>query len=100
MRYNLIITPAAQQDIEDALSYYLNIRLSLGEHFIDTIEVLCEKLKEKPHHYSFFGNQKRIRAVSLTTFPYLIVFQIEADSVYIFGLHNTHQNPETILKRF
>lgn len=99
MKYKLIITPAAQQDVEDAFTYYLNIRLSLGENFIETIETLYEKLKSEPYHYSFFGSQKHIRAVSLVQFPYLLVFQIETDSVYVFGLHNTHQAPETILKR-
>lgn len=99
MKYRLVVTPEAQQDVEEALAYYLKIRVFLAQNFIETVQEKYNNLENAPHHYSFFGNQKRLRSVSVQKFPYLIIFQIEGDTVYIFGLHNTHQNPETILKR-
>lgn len=56
MKHKLIVTPAAQQDLEEAVTYYLNIKLSLAENFIKTVDTIYKNLEHKPHNYSFFGN--------------------------------------------
>lgn len=90
MKYELVVAPAAQQDIEEAFSYYLNIRYALAERFIAKVQDVYTKLMDKPHRYSYFGSLETIRAVS-SSFPYLVVFQMKNDTVFVIGLHNTHQ---------
>jgi plasmid stabilization system protein ParE len=97
--YQLILSPEAQKDLEQATDYYKTISYLVTERFIKALESLYEKLKQSPQHYSFFDINKKLRSASLIRFPYSIIFHIQKDTVYVFAVFNTEQNPDKLFKR-
>lgn len=97
--YQLIISPEAQEDVEQATDHYKTVSYPVTERFIKILENLYEKLKQNPQHYSFFDKNKKLRSASLIKFPYSIIFHIQKDTVYVFAVFNTEQDPDKLLKR-
>jgi plasmid stabilization system protein ParE len=97
--YSLVISTEAQEDLEKALIYYKINSESAAEKFIDTLQILYTKLMQTPQYFSYLDINKNLRKGSLTDFPYTIIFEIQDSLVFIFAIHNTHQNPDIISKR-
>lgn len=94
MVYRLIITDLADDDTESALLYYGSINSALSDRFYDELTEVYEKLREAPQYYSFISTSKsEVRDVALKSFPYAVVFEIVADSVYVLSVLNTHRKP-------
>jgi plasmid stabilization system protein ParE len=96
MAYKLIITELADDDTESALLYYGSINSALSDRFYDELDEVYKKLSEAPQYYSFISASKsEVRDVALKSFPYVVVFEIIADSVYVLSVLNTHRrSPE------
>ncbi|MGV3530391.1 MAG: type II toxin-antitoxin system RelE/ParE family toxin [Flavisolibacter sp.] len=97
--YQLILSPEAQQDIEEATDYYITVSYATAEKFIDTLEELYKKLERSPQHFSFVDKQRKLRSISFTAFPYSVIFQIIQNTVYVFAVFNTEQDPDKLFKR-
>ena len=91
MNFKIIISTEAKKQTLDAFNYYENKQENLGEIFLQTIESLYLKLQKSPYNYSFLSSQKDLRYTSISTFPFIIIFEILEDVVYIINVHNTHQ---------
>jgi plasmid stabilization system protein ParE len=100
MKYKLIVLAVAQQEFSEAITYYNDISHELAIKFLDLIETIFKKLEEHPEYYSFFQNSNSIRSLSLETFPYTIIFQIDNERVIIGAVFNTHQDPLKATNRF
>ncbi len=92
MSYIIVILPAAKNHTQDAFEYYETVQQNLGDRFLQTIEKQYDELKDHPHHYSFLSAKKDLRYNVVPHFPFIIVFQIKEDSVFVIAIHNTHQN--------
>jgi plasmid stabilization system protein ParE len=99
MKHRLVISSLAQQEITDALLYYVNINPVLAERFLNIIESAYISLEENPQHYSFFGDSTILRSLAFEAFPYILIFRIVENNVWVVALHNTQQNPENFLNR-
>ena len=97
--YTLHTSSITHQDIRYALIHYQGISQKLVEQFLEILDQTLEKLQENPQHYSFFGDSDVLRRIPFVKFPYSFVYEIKADEIFIIGLFNQHQDPETILKR-
>lgn len=97
--YQLILSQDAQADVEQATDYYKTVSYSTAEKFVDTLEILFKKLERTPHHFSFIDNNKNLRSISFIAFPYSIIFRIKQNTVYVFAVFNTEQNPDKLFKR-
>lgn len=99
MKYRLVVSSLAQQEITDALNYYIGTTYNTAEHFLTALETAYDKLERTPQHYTYFGNSRKIRRLPLKDFPFAILFRINESDVIIVGLFNTHRNPDTITNR-
>lgn len=99
MTYKILIKEEALRDIQKAYDYYEEQSRGLGEKFLTYLTEGLDDLEQHPHHYSFLFNQKVFRSKSLLPFPFLIAFEIEAETVIIFSVHNTHIDPSALLKK-
>lgn len=94
MVYNLVVTSLADDDTEQALLHYGSINKSLGERFYSELQDVYEKLQHAPQHYSFmYSDGSQVRDTKLPSFPYVVVFEIVGDSVYVLSVLNTHRKP-------
>ena len=99
MEYNIIISTGAVEDTSEAYAFYEDQKRGLGDRFLDELSHFYKKLKHHPTYYSFVSTEKTIRSITLRIFPYKIIYEINADEVYIFAIHHFRQNPDHFLKR-
>lgn len=93
MSYNLVILDKAQEEINEAYEYYLEISFSVMNSFDKQLEKVYQSLEINPF---FQFRYKKLRALPFKSFPYMVFFDIDEEekTVYIYSVFNTNQNPE------
>ena len=91
MTIALIFKAQAQQDIIDAAKWYETQRSGLGEEFLHAVLKESDHIRVYPFAYP--KKYKDIRELVMKKFPYLILYRIEEDLVYVHAIFNSHQNP-------
>ena len=91
MDYTIYLTPSAIADISLSKDYYNSKSDGLGKRMVNEVDLMLNKISAMPYAYS-----KRycdIRAVKLSSFPYLIYYKIAEKSklIQVLRVFNTHQ---------
>ena len=99
MRYELIILKAAAQDAAEAFDYYETAQTGLGDRFLAALLERFNEISKHPKYYGFIDEQKIIRDIKLKSFPYLVVYEIEGESVIIYSVHCGYRNPDKKIQK-
>ncbi len=97
--FQLIISPDAQQEADEAIDYYQDLNYTKRNEFYQILQSLYQNLQTSPQHYSYFDLDKKLRSAAFIKFPYSIIFKIIEDKVYVVSVYNTHQNLSKLHKR-
>ncbi len=73
MAYNIIVSPRAQKEIENAIDYYAQYNTSAPLHFVKMLTNTYASLEKNPFYNVRY---KDIRALKIYKFPYSIYFVI------------------------
>ena len=92
MSYNLVLQSEAIVDIQEAFEWYEKQQTGLGFDLIDEIESGYMKISRHPLHYTAING--RFRRLKLNRFPYLIIYEIEGDTVIINSFRHTRRKPK------
>lgn len=90
--YIIILQEEAIQDMQDAYDWYEEQLLNLGEEFLEEVYKIFEKIKRNPQHFGIAFNE--FRNVRLKRFPYLIIYKIESNKVYINSIRHIRRKPK------
>lgn len=91
MAYQLLITPEAELDLQQAQEWY-NWQLSgLGNDFLRCVEDALHRIAKSPELHAVVWRD--VRQTMVKRFPYSITYVIEDDSVYITAIFHGHRNP-------
>lgn len=90
MKYSLIILPFAKQDIKAAAFWYNGKQNNLGKKFIDAVKKEASIIQKNPFLYEV--RYDTIRIALIDTFPYLIHFSIDANTIVIKAVFHTSRN--------
>jgi hypothetical protein len=95
MAYELVFSERSQEDTVAALDYYDEINPSLGERFFIELLETYQKLSLAPQHYSYISSTRKskIRDVKLPSFPYVVIYEVINNDVYIISVKNCYQKP-------
>lgn len=92
MAFKISITKLAEQDINNAIDYYLNFVKSstTAENFYNEVIEAFEAISINPF-YRFYNS---FRGKPLHNFPYIVFFDVheEINNVEILGVFNTNQD--------
>ena len=91
MNYLLEIKGEANQDIIEAYEYYESKSIGLGERFLEQIEIFLKLITQNPH--LFPSKKSPFREAFILDFPYLIIYEISGNTVVVYAIFNTSQNP-------
>lgn len=91
MIYQLIFQEEAIEDVRNAYAWYEDQLPGLGEDFLTELDKVFEKLAHHPQHYGFAFDD--FRDIRTTRFPYLVVFKIEDNIVYINKVKHSKRRP-------
>jgi len=92
--YRLIILKAAADDAFEGYQYYENLQFGLGDRFLEELLNRYTEISINPHYYGFIDELNIIRDVRLKSFPYLVVYEIEENTVIIYSVHNSYKHPD------
>jgi len=99
MAFKVVIKDTAKEDIQAAYDYYEDERKDLGEEFLRELVLKFDALTDKPHNYGYIDDEAIIRDVKVDRFPYVIIFEIIEDAVYVYSVHNTYRHPKRRLRK-
>lgn len=81
MSYEIILQSEAILDLQEAFEWYEKQKEGLGFEFIEEVESGYLKISNQPLHYPPIN--PRFRRIRINRFPYLVVYEIEGNSVII-----------------
>ncbi len=97
MNYQVIVPESVYLELKETSSYYESKQKDLGLKFILNWETAMVHLKEAPLLYQ--KKRKGLRTIKINKFPYLLVFEIIENKIYIFRLTHAKRNPKKVFKK-
>ena len=97
MIYHIIIPENVYEELNEAALYYESKQKNLGVKFILEWEAAMLRLKRSPQLYQ--KKHKQLRGIKTGRFPYLMIFEIESDKIYLYRLIHSKKNPKKIFKK-
>ncbi len=97
MLYHEEVKEEAKMDIAGAMSWYASKSKGLDLKFFAEFEEAVKRILQNP--FAFKRIYKRFRQTSTKKFPYVIIYEPEGNSVIIYSVFNTWQNPKKKLRR-
>ncbi|MEO8867958.1 MAG: type II toxin-antitoxin system RelE/ParE family toxin [Bacteroidia bacterium] len=93
----MLIKEQAQQELEATILYYEGKRKNLGVEFLEETEFIFNLITDAPELFSL--KYKNTREALLKRFPYIIVYEIEQNSIVVYSIFNTSRNPKSKIKK-
>jgi len=94
--YQAIFSSAALKETEDSFQWYEDRLPGLGERFIGSLDKSISQLLNSPESYPV--KKGKYREISLSKFPYLIIYEVVKKQRAIFILHIFHMRRNPRLK--
>ena len=91
MSFSLVVQYEAILDIQEAFIWYEQKKQGLGFSFIEEIESGYQKITTQPLHYLVVN--QRFRRLKVSRFPYLIIYEIEGDTIIVNSVRYTGRKP-------
>ena len=97
MKLKLVVRRIAENEMEEAVAWYHEISPELAGRFARAVDLAYQRILSNPQRHGFghFGT----RHCQLKSFPYQIHYLVEATSVVIMAVFNTHRDPESLRTR-
>jgi len=98
MPYSVEIFDVVYIQIAETAIYYDAISLELGYSFETEARFLLRKLEIRPLSYFNLSDGKH-RRISFQRFPYMFIFEIIKDRVYVKLLYPQRADPAELIKK-
>ena len=95
-KLDLIFKDEANQEVIESYLYYEKEQVGLGERFINELDQTIHSIKLTPNGFQKFHNETR--QVPLNIFPFVVIYRVIENSLIIFSVFKTPQNPKKKLK--
>jgi hypothetical protein len=96
MRYLIEIKESARKGAVEAFLYYEEQQTSLGDRFLDKMELLLNDIAKYPKTYS--EKYKQFRQALIKPFPYLIIFEIIQTTIIVHKVVFAKKHPKKLYK--
>jgi ParE toxin of type II toxin-antitoxin system, parDE len=93
MVFKIKILKLAEDEIDETVSFYEDRKKGLGKAFLSYLKGYFKILKTNPN---LFGIKKQpyFRELPLLKFPFIIIYEIYQDEVFIHSVFHTSRNPK------
>lgn len=97
MSVPLRFPPDARAEYDDAVDWYADQRVSLGENFILKVRQTLKQIFDRPHMFpKILGDARKARVKG---YPYVVIFQEMKDEIAIIAIFHTSRDPGQRQKR-
>ncbi len=97
MIYEVVVLESVYDELEEAALKYQEIRDDLGLSFFDKWNLALEYLEKNPLYFQ--KKSKQLRTIKLDRFPFLIVYEVIKNNVYVYRLIRAQKEPKKIFKK-
>jgi len=87
----VVFSPEARQEFEEAEEYYERKVPGLGVRFRAEVRAAIPRIRAWP--LSCPCERGDIRRLTLSRFPYKILYAVEADHIYVIAVAHNHRQP-------
>lgn len=94
----LKISPYAEEDLQESVSFYNSQQQDLGNTFFQEINRSFDRIKDKPALCQKV--RKNLRRFTVTQFPFIIFFVEKDDTCYVIAIFHSSRNPKIISERY
>lgn len=91
MGFRLRLEPRAQEEIDQAVDWYESQKSGLGNQFLDYLEGYFKIVKTGNVLFQI-KKPPAFRELPLKKFLFVIIYEIDRDTIVVYSLFNTHQN--------
>ena len=91
MTFQFSYSKRSQPEIQAAYDYYEEQQKGLGERFLSVLDNVFERITEYP--FSFPKRKGGFRECYLGQFPFLIIYKVKGQNIYIYAVFHTSRNP-------
>lgn len=92
MNYRLVIKEEADLEIIESYLWYEEQQPGLGEDFLQEVEEYLELIRLNPYIYE--DKYKGQRPAVLKRFPFVLVYNIEEETIVVYAVFHTSRDPE------
>lgn len=96
MKYHVVIPESVYLELQEVTIYYESKQKDLGLKFITSWEIAMQHIGQAPLLYQ--KKQKSLRTIRLTRFPYILVFEIIKQKIYIYRMIHAQRQPKKIFR--
>ena len=97
MPFTIEVKEDAKQDIADAMKWYAGRAENLDKRFLTAVEETLSRIQQNP--FAFKKVYKKFRQTAVKKFPYVILYETEAENIIIYSVFNTWQHPNKKISR-
>lgn len=98
LNYQIIITPEAEKDLDEAFEWYEDNSPGLGIDFLNCVDESLKIIGDTPDIYQKV--YKNIRRALTHRFPYGIFYIIEEGMIIVLAIFHAKRDPKIWKKRY
>lgn len=83
--------PHVVHDLTDAAGWYDDRSPGLGDRFRAAVDGCFDAIERNPERFGFAFDD--FRCAKLSRFPYVVVFRLHAETVYVVGVFHAASDP-------
>ncbi len=93
MGFNIELTSIAEVEMWNAIDWYDDQREDLGKLFARAFQNAIQVLQKNPNTFPVGVGKKR--KLPTKGFPYLIIYEVQENTVFVLGVFHTSRNPKS-----
>ncbi len=90
-KLTLRINEIAAHEINEAYLWYEEQSTGLGDQFIKVLDHAFKSIQKSPNGFELFDNH---RQYPLKNFPFIILYEVTSDILYVDAIFHTSRNPD------
>jgi len=93
MAENLRFHPQVVFDLSEAIAWYEDRSVGLGDRFRAAVDVRFDDILKTPELFPRAFDDVNFRFVRVRRFPYLVLYRLREDAVYVLGVFHSASDP-------
>lgn len=89
---NLVVTPEAEDDIDESLEWYGERSASTADEFMEAVERTITEIRRAPRRHRCY--YRYMRRMLVTGFPYAVFYVAGEGEVSILAVMHQHRDPQ------
>lgn len=91
MKFSVFYHPQVYDQIFEIVNWYEKKQNGLGSEFVNELEKTIHVILQNP--FSFAKRLKQSRQVKLNRFPYIIVYEVQKNTIELYNIIHTSRHP-------